>query len=99
MKKNILIIALLIIIAALLLPFIFKAVGALVGLAFGFAVVFGVLFFAGFILLIVFSGAGVLAAGVIGLVGVILLALALPILAPLFIVLLPIIILIWLITR
>jgi hypothetical protein len=53
----------------------------------------GALFLAGFIIVVVFSGVGLLVAGIIGLVGVILLALALPILAPLFIVIVPIVIL------
>lgn len=94
MKNNILLIAVLILLAALFLPFLIKVVGALVGLAFGVVTALGVLMLAGFILIVAFSGAGILSGAVLGLVGVILLALALPFLAPLFIVLLPVILLV-----
>lgn len=52
----------------------------------------------GFILTVVFSGVGLLVAGIIGLVGVILLAVALPFLAPLFIVIIPVVLLLKLVT-
>lgn len=99
MKTNIVVIALLVLLAALAFPFLLHLVGALVGLAFGIAVALGVLLLVGFVLVAVFSGAGILTAGILGLVGVILLALALPVLAPLFLVLLPVILILWLISR
>ena len=85
---QILLIAFLVIAAALFLPFLMKMVGAIVGMTLGIVITLGVLLFVGFVLIVAFSGAGILVGGILGLVGVILLALALPILAPLFIVLL-----------
>ena len=98
MKKDALILVVLVILAALCLPFIMKVIGTIVGIGFGLIVGVGALLFVVCILALVFSGVGLLVGGVLGLVGVILLALAFPILAPLFIVLLPIIIIIKLIT-
>ena len=53
----------------------------------------GAFLLVGFILFVVFSWVGILLAGIIGLVGVILLSVALPFLAPVFIVIIPIVIL------
>jgi len=60
-------------------------------------VALGVVLLVGFILVLVFSGVGLLVPGILGLVGIILLAVALPILAPLFFVILLVVILIKLI--
>lgn len=99
MRKNIIILCLLIILVALFFPVIIDLIGALTGILLAFAITVGTLLFTGFILLVVFSGVGLLLAGVVGLVGLTLLAVALPFLAPLFIVLLPVIILLKLIAR
>jgi hypothetical protein len=96
-NSQILLIALLVFFAALLLPFLLHVVGAIVGITFGIVITLGIVLFIGFILVIAFSGAGILVGGILGVVGVVLLALALPILAPLFIVLLPLILLVWLV--
>ncbi len=98
MKKDILTIAVLVILAALLLPVILKVVGAVVGLAFGAVVAIGALLFAGFIVVLVFSGVGLLIPVILGVVGVVLLAVALPVLAPLFFVVLLIVILVKLVS-
>jgi hypothetical protein len=97
-KNDILTIAILVVLAAVLLPIMLKAIGAVVGLAFGFLIAVGVILLVGFILVLVFSGVGLLVPGILGLVGIILLAVALPILAPLFFVVLLVVILVKLIS-
>jgi hypothetical protein len=98
MKGQVILIAILVVLAALCMPMLLGIFGAVAGIVFGILVALGALFLVGFILTLVFSGVGILAGGVLGLVGVILLAVAFPILAPLFLVLLPIIILIKLVS-
>lgn len=68
-------------------------VEALSGITIGILAIIGSILLVGFILTVVFSGVGILLAGVFGLVGVILLAVALPFLAPLFIVIVPVVLL------
>lgn len=68
-------------------------IGAFGGITVGILSTIGALLLVGFILTVVFSGVGLLVAGTIGLVGVILLAIALPFLAPLFIVIIPVVLL------
>jgi hypothetical protein len=99
MKTSIVGIALLFLLAALIFPFLLHVAGAIAGLAFGIAVTLGVLVFAGFVIVAVLSGAGILVGGILGIVGVALLFLGLPIFAPLFIVLLPVILLVWLVFK
>jgi hypothetical protein len=98
MKGQVILIAILVVLAALCMPMLLGIFGAVAGIVFGVLVALGALFLVGFILTLVFSGVGILAGGVLGLVGVILLAVAFPILAPVFLVLLPIIILIKLVS-
>ena len=98
MKTNIILISILVILAALLYPFILAALGEIAGVFFGGMVALGAILFVGFILTVVFLGTGLPVGAIFGLVGLIMLAVAFPILAPLFIVLLPIVILIKLVT-
>lgn len=96
---SIIVIVLFLLLAALIFPFLLHMIGAAVGLAFGAVITIGVLLLVGFVLVAALSGAGILCGGILGLVGLILLALALPVLAPLFIVLLPLILLVWLVLK
>ena len=61
--------------------------------------VIGSLLLAGFIILIVFTSVGIIGLGVLGLVGVILLTPVIPLLFPLFIVIIPIALLLKLVSR
>ena len=95
MVRNIVGLCIGIILVALGLSLIFPGlIGTFSGITVGILATIGALLLVGFIHIIVFSGVGLLIAGIIGLVGVILLAAALPFLAPLFIVIVPVVLLI-----
>ena len=99
MKTAILVLCGLLIVAAICLPMILAAVGVIGGILLFLFGGLGLLLFIGFIFAVIAAGARLLVFGIFGLIGVILLAIALPILAPLFIVLIPVIILIKLVSR
>jgi hypothetical protein len=99
MKISLLTLCVLIVLAALFMPFILKLACVLGGVAIGILAALGAVLFVVFILLLVLSGTGLLAAGVLGLVAVLLLAIVLPVLAPLLIVIIPVAILIKLFGR
>jgi hypothetical protein len=99
MKKNVLILILLVIIAALFLPKLLGIIGALTGLTIGLFAGIGGLLLTIFVLIAAFSGTGLLVFGILGLVGVILLAIALPLLAPFLFVIIPVIIIIKLLSH
>ena len=71
------------------LPLFGVAAGATLGILGGL----GGILLAAFIIMVVFFGVGILIAAILGLVGVILLAVALPFLSPFLIVIIPIVIL------
>jgi hypothetical protein len=98
MKTQVILIAILVLLTALMMPFLLGIVGAIAGLAFAFMIAIGALLLVGFIVAVVLSGPALIVGAILGIVGVVLLALALPLLAPLFLVLLPIILLIKLIS-
>jgi len=99
MKMSILILCGLLVLAAIFLPMILATVGIIGGvLLFVFAGLGGLLL-VGFIIALVVAGARLLFLGVLGLIGVILLAIALPILAPLLLIIIPVAILIKLVFR
>lgn len=99
MKGSIFFLCVLVILAALVLPKILAVVGVIGGLFLGLIVALGILLLVVFILGLTLSTVGLLTAGVLGLIGVILLAIVLPFLAPLLLVLIPIGIIIKLIFR
>ena len=99
MKSSIFFLCVLVILAALVLPKLLAVVGVIGGLFLGLIVALGIILLVVFILGLTVSGIGLLAAGVLGLIGVVLLAIVLPFLAPLFLVLIPIGIIIKLIFR
>ncbi len=80
-------------------PVILKAGGAILGAGIGIVAALGAAAFVAFVLLMVFGGAGILVIGAVGLVAIILLAVALPFLAPLFIIALPVFILVKIFSR
>jgi hypothetical protein len=75
-------------------PLLHGILGLLGGLIIAPIAVVGALLLVGFILLLVFSGVGIIGAGVLGLVGLVLLVALLPLALPLLIIGLPILLLV-----
>ncbi|MBN1779611.1 hypothetical protein JW948_00660 [bacterium] len=90
MKNGLLVLCLIIVAAAIGMPLLEGLIGAVVGIAIAPVAAIGGLLLAGFIVLIVFSSLGVVGLAVMGVVGAVLLAVAVPLLFPLFIVIIPV---------
>jgi hypothetical protein len=94
MRNGLILLCLLIIAFAAGAPLLHGILGLLGGLIIAPIAVIGALLLVGFILLLVFSGVGIIGAGVLGLVGLILFVVLIPLLLPVLILALPIVLLV-----
>ena len=99
MRNGLLVLCLIILAVAVGMPLLHELIGAVGGVIIAPLAVAGSLLLAGFIVMLVFTGVGVIGLAVLGLVGVILLTLAIPLFFPLFIVIIPIALLLKLLSR
>ena len=90
MRNGLIFLCILILAVAVGMPILHGVFGLLGGLIIAPMAVLGSLLLVCFILFLVFSGIGVIGAAVLGLVGVVLLALVIPLMFPLLIVIIPI---------
>jgi hypothetical protein len=99
MRNGLIILCLIILAVAVGVPLLHELIGVVGGLVIAPLAVAGSLLLAGFIILLVFTGVGIIGLGVLGLMGVILLAPVIPLLFPLLIVIIPVALLLKLLTR